>query len=69
MSFTDVNYLAVIIATLAGFGLGPVWYTVLAKQMRAAGKIEVDRPQSGAQILLFATALVALFVMALMLAG
>jgi hypothetical protein len=70
MSFTGVNYLAVIIATLAGFGLGPVWYTVLAKPwMRAAGKTEVDRPQSGAQILLFATALIALFVMALMLAG
>jgi hypothetical protein len=68
MSFTGVNYLAVIIATLAGFGLGPVWYTVLAKPwMRAAGKTEVDK--SSAQILLFATALVALFVMALMLAG
>ena len=70
MSFAGVNYLAVIIATLAGFGLGTVWYTVLAKPwMRAAGKTEADRPQSGAQILLFATALVALFVMALMLAG
>ena len=41
MSFADVNYLAVIIATLAGFGLGPVWYTVLAKPwMRAVGKTE-----------------------------
>ena len=49
MSFTGVNYLAVIIATLAGFGLGPVWYAVLAKPwMRAAGKTEVYRPQSGA---------------------
>ncbi|MET0348108.1 MAG: DUF1761 domain-containing protein [Methyloceanibacter sp.] len=70
MSFAGVNYLAVIIATLAGFGLGTVWYTVLAKPwMRAVGKTESDRPQSGAQILLFATAIVALFVMALMLAG
>jgi hypothetical protein len=70
MSFSGVNYLAVIIATLAGFGLGTVWYTVLAKPwMRAVGKSEADRPQSGAQILLFATAIVALFVMALMLAG
>ena len=70
MSFAGVNYLAVIIATLAGFGLGTVWYTVLAKPwMRAVGKTEADRPQRGAQILLFATAMVALFVMALMLAG
>lgn len=70
MSFAGVNYLAVIIATLAGFGLGTVWYTVLAKPwMHAVGKTEADRPQSGAQILLFATAIVALFVMALMLAG
>ena len=70
MSFAGVNYLAVIIATLAGFGLGTVWYTVLAKPwMLAVGKTEADRPQSSAQILLFATAIVALFVMALMLAG
>jgi Protein of unknown function (DUF1761) len=70
VSFAGVNYLAVIIATLAGFGLGTVWYMVLAKPwMRAIGKTEADRPQGGAQVLLFATAIVALFVMALMLAG
>jgi len=70
MSFSGVNYLAVIIATLAGFGLGTVWYTVLARPwMRAVGKSEADRPQGGAQIVLFAIAIVALFVMALMLAG
>ncbi len=70
MSFTGVNYLAVIIATLAGFGLGMVWYMVLAKPwMHAVGKTEADRPQGGAQVLLFAIAIVALFVMALMLAG
>ena len=70
MSFAGVNYLAVIIGTLAGFGLGTVWYMVLAKPwMRAVGKTEADRPKGGAQVLLFATAIVALFVMALMLAG
>ena len=70
MSFSGVNYLAVIIATLAGFGLGTVWYTVLAKPwMAAVGKTEADRPQRGVQIVLFAIAIVALFVMALMLAG
>jgi hypothetical protein len=70
MSFTGVNYLAIIIAALAGFGLGTVWYMVLARPwMHAVGKTEADRPQGGAQVVLFAIAIVALFVMALMLAG
>ena len=70
MSFTGVNYIAVIIAALAGFGLGTVWYMVLARPwMHAVGKTEADRPQGGAQVVLFAIAIVALFVMALMLAG
>ena len=29
MTFSGMNYIAVIIATLAGFGLGAVWYMVL----------------------------------------
>jgi hypothetical protein len=70
MTFTGVNYLAVIIATLAGFGLDAVWYMVLSKPwMRAVGKTEADRPRGTAQALPFVIALVALFVMALMLAG
>jgi len=70
MSFTGVNYVAVIIAALAGFGLGTVWYMVLAKPwMHAVGKTEADKPQGSAQAVLFAIAIVALFVMALMLAG
>ena len=70
MSFTGVNYVAVIIATLAGFGLGTVWYMVLSKPwMRAVGKTEMDRPSGPAQFLPFVIAIVALFVMALMLAG
>ena len=70
MSFTGVNYVAVIIATLAGFGLGTVWYMVLSKPwMHAVGKTEMDRPSGPAQFLPFVIAIVALFVMALMLAG
>jgi hypothetical protein len=69
MSFIGVNYIAVIIAALAGFGLGAVWYTVLAKPwMHAAGKTEADRQEAGHAIP-FAIAILALFVMALMLAG
>jgi hypothetical protein len=70
MSFTGINYIAVIIAALAGFGLGAVWYTALSKPwMHAVGKTEADRPQGPAQIVPFAIALVALLVMAWMLAG
>ena len=70
MTFTGVNYIAVIIAALAGFGLGAIWYRVFAKPwMHAVGKTEADRPQGSAQVVLFAIAIVALFIMALMLAG
>ena len=70
MTFTGVNYLAVFIATLAGFGLGAVWYMVLSKPwMRAVGKTEADRPRGTAQALPFVISIVALFVIALMLAG
>ena len=70
MSFTGVNYVAVIIATLAGFGLGMVWYMVLSKPwMDAVGKTESDMPRGPAQVVPFAIAITALFVMALMLAG
>jgi hypothetical protein len=71
MNFTGVNYIAVIIAALAGFGLGAVWYTLLAKPwMHAIGKSEDEcKKQGSAQVVPFAICIVALFVMALMLAG
>ena len=72
MAFSGINYIAVVIATLAGFGLGAVWYMVLGHAwMRALGKTkeELSREQGAAKALPFVIALVALFVMALMLAG
>jgi hypothetical protein len=72
MAFSGINYVAVIIATLAGFGLGAVWYMILGRAwMRALGKTEdeISRDQGAAKALPFIIALVALFVMALMLAG
>ena len=40
MSFSGVNYFAVIIAALAGFGLGAVWYMVLSRPwMQAVGMV------------------------------
>ena len=72
MIFSGVNYLAVIIAALAGFGLGAVWYMVLGGVwLRAIGKTEDDFKQStgAAKALPFIIAIVALLVMATMLAG
>ena len=67
-----INYIAVVIATLAGFGLGAVWYMVLGRAwMRALGKTEAEikEGQGSAKALPFIIALVALFVMAWALAG
>lgn len=72
MTFSGINYIAVIVATLAGFGLGAVWYMILGRAwMRAIGKTEAEikQDQGVAKALPFVIALVALFVMALMLAG
>jgi len=35
-AFTKLNWLAVLVADVAGFGLGAVWYTVLFKHAYAA---------------------------------
>jgi hypothetical protein len=71
MTFSGINYIAVIIATLAGFGLGAVWYMTLGGAwMRALGKTkDALRPEGSAKAVPFIISIVALFIMALMLAG
>jgi len=71
MTFSGINYVAVIIAALAAFGLGAVWYMVLGGAwMRALGKTPADlKPEGSAKVMPFIISIVALFVMALMLAG
>lgn len=72
MTFSGINYIAVIIATLAGFGLGAVWYMVLGGVwLNAIGKTkeQLANDEGPAKALPFIIALVALFIMALMLAG
>ena len=72
MIFSGVNYLAVVIAALAGFGVGAVWYMALGKAwLNAIGKTEaqIKQDQGAAKALPFVIALIANFVMALMLAG
>mgnify|MGYP001820378775 FL=1 len=71
MAFAGMNYIAVFVAALAGFGVGAVWYGVFGKAwLDALGKSEDDIKGSGAaQALPFVTGLVADLVMAIMLAG
>jgi len=72
MTFSGVNYGAVVIAALAGFGLGAVWYMVLGRVwMHAMGKTEAElKPDTGsAKAMPFIISIVALLVMAWMLAG
>ena len=64
-----VNYLAIIIAALAGLGLGLIWRTVMLKPWLAArSKTKTDIEGRGL-VLPFITTFVALLVMAWMLAG
>ena len=67
MVFAGINYLAVLVATVAGFAAGAVWYGVFGTQWALAqGKARADfRPRPGP----FATALLAQLVMAFLLAG
>jgi hypothetical protein len=61
-----VNYLAILIAAVAGFAFGAGWYMVLAKPwMAAVGMTEQPRPKPGPFIIAFAAQLL----MAWMLAG
>ncbi len=72
MTVSGVNSFAVIVAALAGFGFGAIWYTVLGGVwLRALGRTKGDcKQQTGfAKALPFIIALVALLVMATMLAG
>ena len=62
-----INYIAVIVATVAGFAVGSVWYMVLGKQcMAALGKGSSEFKPSPEP---FVISLVAQFVMAWVLAG
>ncbi len=67
MTFT-VNYLAVLVATIAGFATGAVWYNVLAKAwVRAVGLTPADM-DGKASPLPFIVGLIANAVMAWVLA-
>jgi hypothetical protein len=73
MAFVGINYLAVVVAAVAAWALGAVWYRVLSKQWLAAlGKTHADlagpdgKPKSYVPFILV---FVAELIMAWMLAG
>ena len=67
MVFAGVNYIAVVIAALCGFGVGMAWYMALGNAwMAALGKTKDDMTPRAEP---FVTAIVALLVMAWLLAG
>lgn len=69
MTFAGINYLAVVIAAVASFVFGSVFYMAFARPWRAAlGKSEADIKAAMSPVT-FIVAAVAQLVMAFMLAG
>jgi hypothetical protein len=65
MAFAGMNYLAILIAAVAGFGWGAAYYMTLSKQWLAAvGRIEQNKSPTP-----FVISFVALLVMGFVLAG
>jgi Protein of unknown function (DUF1761) len=73
MTFAGINYWAVLVAGALGFGLGGVWYRLLAEPWKAAHKFTAEQIRAhhgtGASPTPLIIAFVADLVMAWMLAG
>lgn len=71
MTFTGINYLAVLLAAIASFGFGAVWYMTLAKPwMAALGKTKEElMTAQGGGPMPYVICFLALLLMAWMLAG
>jgi hypothetical protein len=71
MPFGSLNYWPVLIAAIASFAFGAIWYTVLSRQwMAARGLTEAEvRGRTGSSPLPFIISFVALLIMAWMFAG
>ena len=74
MSFASLNYWPILIAAIASFAFGALWYGLLGRQwMTARGLSEADMAAAKAQMgrlpVPYIVAFVALLIMAWMLAG
>ena len=50
MHFGGVNWLAIVIAAAAGFGVGMVWYWIFGKRWMAANGLTEDMCKGGAAV-------------------
>ena len=72
MTFAGINYWAVILATVAAFLFGGLWYGMLGRQWMAAANLEradMNESRNGPSAVPFVVAFIAQLVMAAMLAG
>ncbi len=69
MAFAGMNYLAVLVAAVAGFAFGAVYYMSLSRQWLAAVGKTKDDVKSNRSPAPFIVSIVALLVMAWVLAG
>ena len=69
MTFAGMNYLAILLAALAAFGWGAIYYMALSKQWLAAVGITREQMQAGRSAAPFVISFVALLVMSWVLAG
>jgi hypothetical protein len=71
MTFGNINYWSILIAAIAGFAFGAVWYIALSRQWLAArGLTEAEaKAKTGSSPLPFIISFVALLIIAWMLAG
>ncbi len=70
MVFAGINYLAIVVAAVAGFAWGAAYYMTLSKQWLAAvGKTKEEMSSGGRSPVPFIISFVALLVMGWVLAG
>jgi hypothetical protein len=69
MAFAGLNPIAIVVAGLAGFAFGAVYYTALSRPWRAACGIPADGPPQRPPIGAMIASLVANLIMAWVLAG
>jgi hypothetical protein len=70
MSLGGLNYMAVVVAAIASFVFGGVWYNAFSRQwMEALGRTPDTMPRDRGAVGLYVLAFVAQLIMAWMLAG
>jgi hypothetical protein len=69
MTFAGMNYLAILVAALAAFGWGAIYYTTLSNQWLVAVGMTKEQMQTNRTAVPFIISFMALLVMAWVLAG